>query len=82
MVKRVSQTDRFVFGQLPAGVKTAHIVGDVSGHKAVLSSLDLLFESFAVVGELWLFVSDNITDREVPEDKHPEDEPPLSALFA
>ena len=42
MMKRMGQTDRFVFFQLPTGMKTADVVGDVAGEKTVFPALDFL----------------------------------------
>ncbi len=82
VVKWVSQTDRFVFGQYLTGVKTADVVGDISGEKAVCFALDALFESLAVVGKRGAFAGANRTTRGVTKDEHSEDEPPRSALIA
>ena len=57
VMKRVGQPDGFVLVELPAGVISADIISHVSSKEAVLLSLDFLFEPFAVVCEIGLFVS-------------------------
>ena len=80
-MKGVSKTDRFVFDQFPTGIKTADVIGNISGEKSVFSTLDFLFESLAVVGKRRLFAGDNINIRATTKDEHPKDETPYSVLL-
>ena len=57
VMKRVCKPDGFVFVKFPTGVIPADIISHVPREEAVLLALDFLLESFAVVGELGLFVS-------------------------
>ena len=56
VMKGMSQADSFILEKRPAAVKATDVVGDISCEKSVFSSLGFLFESFAVIGECWLFV--------------------------
>jgi hypothetical protein len=82
VVKRVSQTDRFVFEQFPTGVISAHVVGNITGEKAVLPALNFLFQSLTVIGKRWPFAGVDRSNCTTAKENYCEDEPQICTLIA
>ncbi|NBP81936.1 hypothetical protein EBU58_14720, partial [bacterium] len=56
VMKRVRETNGFIFHGMPAGVKSSHVIADIAGKEAMFSPLNLLLKLLAVVREGWLLI--------------------------
>ena len=78
VMKRVRETNGFIFHGMPASVKATHVIADIASKKAVLSALNLLLKFLAIVREGWLLIcrgSASTQKRNAPDDCKPYKKP-------